>query len=500
MKKRKLFTAAVFLSAGLLLTGCIYKPTTKECVTGYLENIYHNDTKALTKVTLHGAPSRTGYQFTKWRCNRTEDDGEYSAGSNYYPKDWKDGHLLNSIIMTAQWEANKYYVTYKPNKPGNASHDVTGTMPARTEFKYDTGKELDNNQYNLTGWTFTGWNTKADGSGDSYTNSQTVTNLTSTNGATITLYAQWEANKYRINLEKMAGENGTDFFYEKYDTGFYSDENCKNKIKDKKVKVPSRVNYKFNGYFTEKNGAGTAVIDTDGNIKCSDNFFPDKININDGKPHYEDTTSTVYASWIPATYKITLDDNGGKGGSGAIYEWFNTGYYADKNHNQGIFSVKIPERTGYKFCGYWTRKNNSLNTDEPMLEGTYKWLVDGTIKIGDNGSLDNLSSTDFSKNTTLYALWVPKEFIITLSSEDADISHGTPQYTEVYGYYNYANVPKVSTNGATKEDTPSSKFTGGWETFTAPYTGEYTFTDGSGNSKKVTLKQGETIKIYNSTN
>lgn len=68
-----------------------------------------------TGVTLHGAPSRTGYQFTKWKCNRTEDNGEYSAGSNYYPKDWKDGHLLNSIIMTAQWEANKYYVTYDSN-------------------------------------------------------------------------------------------------------------------------------------------------------------------------------------------------------------------------------------------------------------------------------------------------------------------------------------------------------------------------------------------------
>lgn len=51
MKKHKLFTAVIFLSAGLLLTGCIYKPTTKEYVTGYLENIYHNDTKALTKVS-----------------------------------------------------------------------------------------------------------------------------------------------------------------------------------------------------------------------------------------------------------------------------------------------------------------------------------------------------------------------------------------------------------------------------------------------------------------
>lgn len=51
MKKRKLFTAAILLSAGLFLTGCIYKPTTKEYVTGYLKNIYYNDTKALTKVS-----------------------------------------------------------------------------------------------------------------------------------------------------------------------------------------------------------------------------------------------------------------------------------------------------------------------------------------------------------------------------------------------------------------------------------------------------------------
>lgn len=51
MKIHKLFTSAMFLSAGLLLTGCIYKPTTKEYVTGYLKNIYHNDTKALIKVS-----------------------------------------------------------------------------------------------------------------------------------------------------------------------------------------------------------------------------------------------------------------------------------------------------------------------------------------------------------------------------------------------------------------------------------------------------------------
>lgn len=93
--------------------------------------------------------------------------------------------------------------------------------------------------------------------------------------------------------------------YEKYDTGFYSDENCKNKIT--KITVPSRVNYTFNGYFEENERVGKTITDASGNIKCGTNFFPNKININDGN-HYDDTTSTVYAYWIPATYKITLDD------------------------------------------------------------------------------------------------------------------------------------------------------------------------------------------------
>lgn len=358
-----------------------------------------------TGVTLHGTPSRTGYQFTGWKCNR---DGKvYSAGSNYYPNDWKDGHLLYQITMTAQWEARKYYVTYDSNKPDNASHDVTGTMP-KTEFQYDIEKNLNRNQYSLTGWTFEGWNTKADGSGDSYTDSKPVTNLG--NGKDITLYAQWIPNSYQIIFNKQAGENGTNNIYEVYDTGFfedtdnvYKDKHYKNmdwvnKNKLTKIDNPSKVNYEFNGYFTEINRGGTEIINKDGSITCSANTFPNKT----------DTTSTVYAYWTPATYRIILDDNGGKGGSGAIYEWYGKGYYWDENHQWGANSVNIPKRKGYKFGGYWTSKNDVLTeNDKPMTQSTYQYLVNGTSKIGDNGSLANLSNTDFSKNTKLYAFYAP---------------------------------------------------------------------------------------------
>ena len=301
--------------------------------------------KYTEKVTLNEKSSLTGWTFTGWN---TEADGS-GKGYKYNDVVSKLSATNNATVtLYAQWEENSYNIVFHGNtpvKPVAASSNVTGTVASMKNVKYETIFNLPKvtgtkSAFALTGWKFAGWsrsdtdkNGNNNGLSIDYKDGAEVQGLSATNGATVNLYAQWDANKYRINLEKMAGENGTDFFYEKYDTGFYSDENCKNKIEGKKIKVPSRVNYKFNGYFTEKNSAGTAVIDTDGNIKCSDNFFPDKIDINDGKPHYEDTTSTVYASWIPATYKITLDDNGGKGGSGAIYEWFNTGYYADKNLN-----------------------------------------------------------------------------------------------------------------------------------------------------------------------
>ena len=172
-------------------------------------------------VKLHSAPSKTGYTFNNWICNR--DNKAHAAGSNYYPNDWSTGHLRNQITMTADYTAKPYYVSYDPNKPSNASSNVTGSMSGKTEFRYDKPQNLSDNKYKLTGWTFTGWNTKPDGSGKSYTNGQEVTNLN--DGNDVTLYAQWTANVYRVNFDKAAGENGTNYMYEKYDNGFYSDEN-----------------------------------------------------------------------------------------------------------------------------------------------------------------------------------------------------------------------------------------------------------------------------------
>ena len=57
-------------------------------------------------------------------------------------------------------------------------------------FTYGTAQNLTSSTFTKTGYAFKGWNTKADGTGTSYSNGQSVSNLTTTNGGTVTLYAQ----------------------------------------------------------------------------------------------------------------------------------------------------------------------------------------------------------------------------------------------------------------------------------------------------------------------
>ena len=65
----------------------------------------------------------------------------------------------------------------------------TGSMSSMTFGKGET-KTLTANAFTRTGYTFTGWNTNADGTGTSYSDKQSITPTEN-----LTLYAQWEESK-----------------------------------------------------------------------------------------------------------------------------------------------------------------------------------------------------------------------------------------------------------------------------------------------------------------
>ena len=85
----------------------------------------------------------------------------------------------------ALWQVNTYSIKFSAN-------GGSGTMTDQTGLKYGTSYTLKANAYKRTGYTFNGWNTKADGSGTSYANKASVKNLSAKDGATVTLYARWK--------------------------------------------------------------------------------------------------------------------------------------------------------------------------------------------------------------------------------------------------------------------------------------------------------------------
>lgn len=60
-----------------------------------------------------------------------------------------------------------------------------------------------------------------------------------------TLVANWEPCIYTFVEDKAGGTGGTDVFYQKYDTGFYSEEGCTNLITS--ISIPGRIGYNFCG-------------------------------------------------------------------------------------------------------------------------------------------------------------------------------------------------------------------------------------------------------------
>lgn len=193
-----------------------------------------------TKIVL--APNtfkRTGYTFTGWNTKADGSGTSYANKATVTKLTSKDGA---TVALYAQWKINSYTITFDANG-GN------GTMNS-VKVAYNTKKQLPSNKFTRSGAEFTEWNTRADGTGKSYANGETVSKLASKNGATVTLYAQWKvrlqpANGGRITLE---------------DTGFY-EVALKGIDLSKEMDVSSSDNTVAEAYFDEAVYSDTGKYD-----------------------------------------------------------------------------------------------------------------------------------------------------------------------------------------------------------------------------------------------
>ena len=103
-------------------------------------------------------------------------------------------------------------------------------------------------------------------------------------------------------------------------------------------------------------------------------------------------TVTLYAVWAPNTIQITLNTNGGSGGTDYFWYKYNSyKFYSNPSLTSEISSITLPTKTGYTFYGY---RGDGLN-------GGYN----GELFIRTDGTFCDDLHEDIYKDATLYADW-----------------------------------------------------------------------------------------------
>ena len=372
-------------------------------------------TYGTSKNLTHNAYTRTGYTWSGWNTS------PHGSGTAY--RDEQEVKNLSSdnnstITLYAQWTPISYTIKFDKNR-----NDATGTTSSMS-MQYGTAKNLTANGFSSPSSKFAGWNDKSNGSGKSYSNSQSVKNLSDVDGSTITLYAQWSTNAYTVTF--VDGTDGSTLKQEEVEYGHSATA----------PEAPSHVGYTDNGWdkkfdnitesttVTRRYTANAYKIAFDGNGSTGGEMQPMSMTYGSSKAltakaytrtgyqwsswntkkdgngkSYQDrqevknltsdngATVTLYSQWTPNTYTIKFDKN--RDDATGTTEQMNMSYGTSKNLTANGFSS-----ASSKFTGWNTKKDGN-----------------GTA-YSDRQSVKNLTD-DNGGTVTLYAQWSTNTYAVT---------------------------------------------------------------------------------------
>lgn len=251
---------------------------------------------------------RPGYTFTGWSTSK-RGDPSLNPG---------DKHTLEPGTTTvwAQWKANPAHLVYNSNVGGIGSE--TRTVDGVVD---QTVKTL-GNPFDRPGYTFSGWNTQADGKGKAYDPGADYTltaNDKSTPKNTSVLYAQWTINKVTLKFDPNGGVGG----YPSINTDAFGSVTIPKDAKEPKVTRPG---FRFTGWSLKKTPDKDETLLTPGKDTVS---MPAEGEV------------AVYAQWEPAM--TTLPFTGGNAQIPTIWLWAGLAFLIIA---AGAFSPMIRLRMG----------------------------------------------------------------------------------------------------------------------------------------------------------
>lgn len=336
--------------------------TLKVTPTGTVTTATDYNNSALSAYSTSSSAS-TNYELSEITINGTLSTLQFEAPSKGYV-------MLHRIDIVTGSASGPFTVTYDANGATKGSVPTDATKYEKDATVTVKANNTGDDELKKTGYTYAGWNTKADASGTDY-----AANATFTITANTTLYAKWTANNYNVTFDKNA-EDATGSMEPQQITFDQSANLTANAF--------TRAHHTFSGWATTASGTKS---------------------YND-KASYKMTSegATLYAVWTADKTTVTLNKDGGTGGNSSV-----TASYGQAMPSAG----NVPTKTGYTFTGYYTEQNG---------QGTKYYNADNT-------SAQNWDKDDAT--ATLYAGWEAKTITLTLNKGDHGQANGTA--TIVYG-------------------------------------------------------------------
>lgn len=310
------------------------------------------------------------------------------------------GTKTSSTVSVTVPAKTSYTVSYNTN-------GGSGATSSQTKW-HGTTLTLSSTKPTRTGYTFSKWNTKSDGSGTSYSSGASYTS-----NSTVTLYAIWIENKLTVNYYSNYADYGTykgealnvsastnikvhsqDFLYDN------SYSSALSNVQNADYLYLSRTGYTPTGYWGTSTSGGT-LIDEDADYSTGQALAQAF-----GKSLASGNASVnVYPQWKINTYTISYNANGGSGSMNSqTVSW----------NNDFVISDNLFKREGCKFIG-WNAHRDKDNTwyvigqgwlteDEINTNGYEKKVYENQAELTFNNSW--ISGDEYSiSEYTMYAVW-----------------------------------------------------------------------------------------------
>lgn len=317
----------------------------------------------------------------------------------------------NDCDVYSKWSEKDYKIIYNLNKPQNASNNPTGISEKKVKFDNNINyyEDITSDNPSLTGWTFIGWNTKADGTGIFIKNDIKYDWILS-NATDITVYAQWKANTYTVRINADKPKTSTEALNSKKLSGWIYDNigsfYKKTFIYDSEETIPD-----VNDTFSIKGWTPLNI-----NLNGVETIGKNKWNFTSK----QDDIINLSVSWKENQYMLSIFANGGFPiNSLKVTEYDDNGNLITKNVNTTIVDSPTGKVssiiTKYESLVTLPEENSKLaysfdefNTDENQSGTSYRKGVKVSKLIDtDNGIMN------------IYSFWKQKQ-IVTLNCSSSN--------------------------------------------------------------------------------